>query len=1128
MSPPLSRSLLAAAASAAVIAALLAPVQPAAAGTSDLLVQGPSVTVHVADRGGIDSVVFSDGRVWALGGTSLLTDGSAAQSCAPQGTPAATADGGATWSSRCTDANGRVTDLTEMLTPTATSISWTVSTTAEQGTYSSGIATKLSGFTDGHTRLFWTASGGSATAWQNPLQPAPFSNMTLGYGGHAVSGQTGFSVPLATIIEPDSDHSLSLVQSLDDPILDAQLSTTASGDVQLTRTDNRITTGRPVVFHMDLVAGQADWRGALGWVTQHYPEYFSGGTDEADRLAGLGTYSSFTGPFTPTLRQKLQAQDVRTNWELSLHGPYFGEYMPPVTSDTQTWTNYIASSGEKPSRLKVSVASLRAETQGYSDAGLQQLAYFNTTEFGDDGTQTAQAPPSLDCGQSDLWAHANAYLYCDFPNAILRDAAGKPTGSYLGSLVMDNGDPAYQQHLLQQAKALMTELPAYAGINIDRLDWLEKFNPHADDGISWYNGGPARSLVTSWKQLMPKLTGELHAMGKQVWVSPTDAKRVDEMSGIDGIQSEFNNDNSAMNMDAFMGVDRPVIGWNYSVSDTLLQHYLYMGTYPQSDVPDNEHGIAISAATDQLYADYGTMFRALEGKKWVLTPHPVSVSPGSALANIFTTPDGVVVPVINTGTGNVTVSVPGLSALLPDLDTGQAEYLTPGTTSWTTVATSRNGNTLSVTVPPSRGTVLVRFPTRAVEGGVSHVSQDPVAFSLTSSGQWVTSSTGQTLTATLHNRSSSAVDQINATINTPDGWTVVSTGPGGTELPPGASETLTWQVRAPDTATGTDADIRPVVTYHQSGHTYQATDAVRLVDGVPYPDSDMTATASTALAGNPPGSAIDGDPTTFWHSAAGNGCGSESITLDLGRAINLGGLAYLPRQDGSENGLIDRYNIYTSTDGTNYTLAASGEWNWDMGLQVATFSTTARYLRLQSIKGYGVWESAAEITPILGVGGTSSARPEQPAASTTVGVLCATATSAQSSNPASLAIDGNPATIWHTSWNPYQPLPQSITLILDREYTVNGITYLPRQDGFPNGNILTYNIYATTDGQNWTLITSGSWADDASLKTATFPATAATELRLEATSGDGAEATEPGHYPGGLASAAEITVSGSS
>jgi lysophospholipase L1-like esterase len=130
--------------------------------------------------------------------------------------------------------------------------------------------------------------------------------------------------------------------------------------------------------------------------------------------------------------------------------------------------------------------------------------------------------------------------------------------------------------------------------------------------------------------------------------------------------------------------------------------------------------------------------------------------------------------------------------------------------------------------------------------------------------------------------------------------------------------------------------------------------------------------------------------------------------------------------------------------------------------------------------------------------------------------MSAAADSAQEpGNDAYYAIDDGPGTIWHSQYSPYQPLPHEITLGLGADYAVTGLRYLPRQDGNHNGVITSYTVSISTDGVDFTPVTSGNWADDFTLKPAQFPAQSARYIRLTALAGHN-----------NLASAAEIDVLG--
>jgi O-glycosyl hydrolase len=129
--------------------------------------------------------------------------------------------------------------------------------------------------------------------------------------------------------------------------------------------------------------------------------------------------------------------------------------------------------------------------------------------------------------------------------------------------------------------------------------------------------------------------------------------------------------------------------------------------------------------------------------------------------------------------------------------------------------------------------------------------------------------------------------------------------------------------------------------------------------------------------------------------------------------------------------------------------------------------------------------------------------------------MTATATSAQGGYPASAAIDGNPSTLWHTSWSPRVYPPQSLTLDLGGSYDVSGLLYLPRQDGNPNGVITSYTVSVSSDGTTFTPVASGTWSLDTAQKRADFPFRRARYVRLTA------EAAGNGYV-----SAAEVNVLG--
>ena len=96
--------------------------------------------------------------------------------------------------------------------------------------------------------------------------------------------------------------------------------------------------------------------------------------------------------------------------------------------------------------------------------------------------------------------------------------------------------------------------------------------------------------------------------------------------------------------------------------------------------------------------------------------------------------------------------------------------------------------------------------------------------------------------------------------------------------------------------------------------------------------------------------------------------------------------------------------------------------------------------------GRGPWSSAAEIN-VLGAA-------DAPLSRTGWGAVADSQETLKANNVAANALDGNTATFWHSRFSGTPAaLPHYIIFTMTASNTIDGITYLPRQDGAPNGNI---------------------------------------------------------------------------
>ncbi len=135
--------------------------------------------------------------------------------------------------------------------------------------------------------------------------------------------------------------------------------------------------------------------------------------------------------------------------------------------------------------------------------------------------------------------------------------------------------------------------------------------------------------------------------------------------------------------------------------------------------------------------------------------------------------------------------------------------------------------------------------------------------------------------------------------------------------------------------------------------------------------------------------------------------------------------------------------------------------------------TVARYVRLigDSEMFGNPWTTIAELTILRGSG--------QPIPQSDYIV---TVDAEEPDGLGIYAVDGNPDTLWHTSWRDSDPPhPHTFTVDLGELTTVGGFRYLPRQD-MANGRIKDWRFQISTDGVTWTQAGAGQFTDGTDLK----------------------------------------------
>jgi len=563
---------------------------------------------------------------------------------------------------------------------------------------------------------------GQVLEWNDPLLPQPIRERQVGYGGG--SSKPGFCIPLVTLMEEQGDRGLTLALSPDDVPCSLNFRSTADGHMVFSRTNLRISKDRPVRLAMDLVAHEGDWRAALGWMVERYPEYFNPPNPKAALIAGCGAFcSSYAGDLDA---DKMKAMGAGVNWGYGFTFPYVGMYLPYV-KEGEEWVSFEGR--------KESTRTLDRLAEKWQAAGIQTLAEFVTTEWGYktlDGNRIPTADARMEkvdaasFRDGDSWKDTTDFLNKKLPGTVLFDENDKIVFSQLdipkSNVVTDPGEPVFAEFLEDQTRRFVREVPHCAGICIDRMDWLEWYNPRRDDGVSWVNGKSARSLRVSWLQITERLGRVLHEANKSIFVN-SHIKRLDLMRHVDGIFDEYGYLPFNNNATALLGLRKSVIGWTPGEDylkqdpDAFFQRHLYLGIFPMAPFPENStpvewlHSIQPGEWAETQYKTYGPLLDLNRGKKWVLEAHAVEVRDRAAKANLFEVPAGHVIPVVFGGDrAKVTVILRKLNGF-PKNPVFEARH--PGADSWVPVVATEDGDRLRLVVPLMRGCAMVKITSKS-------------------------------------------------------------------------------------------------------------------------------------------------------------------------------------------------------------------------------------------------------------------------------------------------------------------------------------------------------------------------------------------------------------------------------
>jgi len=294
-------------------------------------------------------------------------------------------------------------------------------------------------------------------------------------------------------------------------------------------------------------------------------------------------------------------------------------------------------------------------------------------------------------------------------------------------------------------------------------------------------------------------------------------------------------------------------------------------------------------------------------------------------------------------------------------------------------------------------------------------------------------------------------------------------------------------------------------------HTARAAERVEKVElTVVKVDSEETAGEDGKGA-----NAVDGNLETIWHTQWQDASPAHphEIVIQVAPAASLKAISYQARQGDTENGNIAEYEVYVSTDGKDFGKPVrTGTFAKTKEKQYAAFKPAkAAFVKLvaKSEVNGGAWASAAEIGVVQ-----EAEKVALPPALTVV--KADSEETAGEDGKAANAVDGNPATVWHTQWQDASPThPHEIVIKLDPVARIKAFTYLPRAEG-DNGSIKDYEFYVSADGKEFgKAVAKGAFENTKERKTVSFDAVECGFVKLVAKSEVGDNA---------WASAAEIGV----
>ncbi len=447
------------------------------------------------------------------------------------------------------------------------------------------------------------------------LYPLAQRDVNVGYR----DGIEQLSIPMASWFDEKSDWGLTVASHIAMPTAGFRVQTNrGQGRLALSRRISNIEPGQPWTVQHYFVRHAGDWRPALAWVRQKFPQFFMLHDPHLVNTHGCFTYSHEADE---KLCDKLAREGLRNleiHFTYSHLGKYFPDEQPWIKAIDDKWsvvkktTDPAAPKEDAPygeiKRYMLRVVESRGSWQSIREfirrlkaRGIHSYLYFQPTES---------------------WEFfANTH----FKDCILRHADGRPVLTWYDHVVMDcRPENAWGKYLCRQLEQVLDMVPEVDGIFMDQS---------AHDRYDY-----------SVCRITDKLARIAEARGKLVyWNGPYQVELIEHAVGMLAEGGSLQGE-----MIKYLTIGNKVC-CGMGLTERQYQRNLINGLWPSAPSLVYEQKFRYDddpvpflkppKELADIHRRYMYLYELYPGKVWYLRAHALEV-PEGIQANIFQRPDG--------------------------------------------------------------------------------------------------------------------------------------------------------------------------------------------------------------------------------------------------------------------------------------------------------------------------------------------------------------------------------------------------------------------------------------------------------------------------------------------------------